>query len=106
MLGAAYWMPAFLELGCLIGFKLDPSSNDDTHLPGSYHASHAEAQLICFFVRRNYYSETTMMAIQYRTIFFNYSCFKKGIGPPKLLLARRPVLLAQASQIIFRRHWV
>jgi hypothetical protein len=54
MLDAAYWMPAVLGLGCLIGFKFDPSSKDDRHLPGSYYACHAEAQLMCFFIRRNY----------------------------------------------------
>jgi hypothetical protein len=54
MLDAAYWMPAVLELGCLIGFKIDPSSNDDRHLPGSYYACHAEAQLMYFFIHRNY----------------------------------------------------
>ncbi|KAF7134028.1 hypothetical protein CNMCM5793_005608 [Aspergillus hiratsukae] len=54
MLDAAYWMPAVLELGRLIGFSFHPHSRDDSLLPGSYYASHAETQLMCFFIRHNY----------------------------------------------------
>ncbi|CRG91087.1 hypothetical protein PISL3812_08135 [Talaromyces islandicus] len=54
ILDAAYWMPNILELGRLIGFNFHAHSWDDKNLPGSYFASHAEAQLMGFFLRRNY----------------------------------------------------
>ena len=37
-----------------IGFDFKPHDCDELGNPGSWHASHAEAQLMCFYVRRNY----------------------------------------------------
>lgn len=37
-----------------IGFKFEPHYCDKVDKPGSFYASFAEAQLMCFFVRRNY----------------------------------------------------
>ncbi|KAK2754208.1 hypothetical protein FQN54_007087 [Arachnomyces sp. PD_36] len=54
MLDAAYWMPAVLEVADSIDFSFEPHVYDRKHVPGSYYASHAEAQLMCFFIRRNY----------------------------------------------------
>ncbi|QLI70479.1 uncharacterized protein G6M90_00g068580 [Metarhizium brunneum] len=37
-----------------IGFSFESSPYDERGVAGSFNASHAEAQLMCFFVRRNY----------------------------------------------------
>lgn len=37
-----------------IDFSFRPHPRDQSDVPGSFNASHAEAQLMCFFVRRNY----------------------------------------------------
>ncbi|TQV91719.1 ankyrin repeat protein [Cordyceps javanica] len=37
-----------------IGFSFEEHACDEPGAPGSFNASHAEAQLMCFFVRRNY----------------------------------------------------
>ena len=37
-----------------ICFEFEPHVCDKVDKPGSFNASHAEAQLMCFFVRRNY----------------------------------------------------
>ena len=55
MLDAAYWMPAAFEVANSIGFSFEPHSYDKRHLSGSFFASHAEIQLMCFFIRHNYF---------------------------------------------------
>jgi hypothetical protein len=53
-LDAAYWMPRVLKLAEAIGFTFESHSCDKWDIPGSFYASHAEPQLICFFIEKNY----------------------------------------------------
>lgn len=54
-LDAKYWKSEAFEIGSAIGFSFNPHEFDDSRLPGSYYASHAEIQLLmCFFISHNY----------------------------------------------------
>lgn len=53
-LDAKYWQSEAFEIASAIGFSFKPHKCDDSGLPGSYYASHAEIQLMCFFISRNY----------------------------------------------------
>jgi hypothetical protein len=53
-LDAAYWMPRVLRLAKAIGFTFESHSCDTWDAPGSYNAGHADPQLMCFFIERNY----------------------------------------------------
>ena len=54
MLNEGYWALENLELARDLGFSFEPHEDDMPEARGSYNACHAEAQLMCFFVRRNY----------------------------------------------------
>lgn len=55
-LDSAHWMPAGLAIAKYIGFEFEEHGYDRQKQkpPGSYYACHAEAQLMSFFVSRNY----------------------------------------------------
>lgn len=55
LLNESYWGGnATIFLAREIGFVFAPHENDPVGRPWSYYASHAEAQLMCYFVRKNY----------------------------------------------------
>jgi hypothetical protein len=54
-LDAKYWLPVAIKIASTIGFSFKPHPYDkNLRLSGGYYASHAEIQLMCFFIRRNY----------------------------------------------------
>ncbi|KAL1968461.1 hypothetical protein VTN77DRAFT_1990 [Rasamsonia byssochlamydoides] len=53
-LDAAYWMHAALDTARAIGLPFKSDRRDAKGIPGSYCASHAEAQLMSFFIQKNY----------------------------------------------------
>ncbi|OAA41831.1 Ankyrin repeat-containing domain protein [Cordyceps fumosorosea ARSEF 2679] len=55
MLSEGYWGGSEnFGVAADMGFSFPHDARDARGKPGSYYASHAEAQLMCFFVRRNY----------------------------------------------------
>lgn len=54
-LNAKYWLSVAFKIASTIGFSFESHYYDNgLQLSGSYYASHAEIQLVCFFISRNY----------------------------------------------------
>ncbi|KAF6797035.1 ankyrin repeat protein [Colletotrichum musicola] len=53
-LDAAHWIARTIRLGRKLGFEFPAHRNDPADRPGWYHACHAEAQLMSFYLDKYY----------------------------------------------------
>jgi hypothetical protein len=72
-LDAAYWQKEVFKIASELDFTFRPNHCDDIRTPGSFNASHAEPQLMSYFVRKNYifrdYEEGDIVADGFLQLF-------------------------------------
>ncbi|KAK9439217.1 ankyrin repeat protein [Metarhizium brunneum] len=74
-----------------IGFSFESDRRDKAGVEGSFNASHAEAQLMCFFVRRNYiFRNFEAGQVQYGDDFLQLFMLQERNRQAKIIVSQEP----------------